>query len=312
MKVKPRARRNSSTSPMRAGSTVIAALSRKYSVSTTASACSSRRSWASSSSPVASGTRRAPRLGDVDRRADRVDDLLGALGVVALAPAEVGLLLDHLAQLEDSVHERLGPRRTAWDVHVDGHELVGRHDRVVVEDAHRARARAHRDRPLGLEHLVVDPPDDGRHLDRDAPGEDEQVGLARRGAEGLEAEARDVDAGGDDAHHLDRAAGQAERGGEQRVAARPVERLLERRGEHALLDVGVELGALEVALQGVAGPEAARAEIGRVTGDRLADYLQLSAPRRHTYTKATASRPTKTIVSVSAKVPKCRSCTAIG
>src|SRR4051812_14545769 len=279
MKVKPRARRNSSTSPMRAGSTVIAALSRKYSVSTTASACSSRRSWASSSSPVASGTRRAPRLGDVDRRADRVDDLLGALGVVTLAPAEVGLLLDHLAQLEDSVHERLGPRRTAWDVHVDGHELVGRHYRVVVEDAHRARARPHRDRPLGLEHLVVDAPDDGRHLDRDAPGEDEQVGLARRGAEGLEAEARDVDAGGDDRHHLDRAAGQAERRGEHRVSLCPRDGLVERGGEHRLAYVLLELVTLELAAQQLLGLELADSEVRLLLAP---DYLHSSAPRRQT------------------------------
>ena len=73
------------------------------------------------------------------------------------------------------------------------------------------------------------------------PRQDQQVGLARRGAEGLEAEARDVDARGDDRHHLDRAAGEAERRREQRVAARPVDGLVERRREHALLDVLLEL-----------------------------------------------------------------------
>ena len=116
-------------------------------------------------------------------------------GVVALAPAHVGVVLDHLAQLQHSVHQRLRARRAARDVHVDRHELVGGDERVVVEDAHRGAAGAHRDRPLRLEHLVVDAAHDRRHLDRDAPGEDQQVGLARRGAEGLEAEARDVDAG---------------------------------------------------------------------------------------------------------------------
>src|SRR5439155_17673941 len=117
----------------------------------------------------------------------------------------------------------------------------------------------------------------------DAPGEDEQVGLARRGTERLEAEARHVDARRDDAHHLDRAAGEAERRREQRVAASPVERLLERRREHALLDVALELGALEVALQGVARAQAARAEVGKIAaGGLAADYLQFSAPRRHT------------------------------
>src|SRR3954468_13030612 len=109
MQAKPRARRNSSTATMRPGSTISAALSRKYTVSRTASACSSRRAWASSSSPVASGTRRAPGSRHVPLRRGRRDDLRVSLGPVALAPAEVGLLLDHLAQLEDPVHERLGP-----------------------------------------------------------------------------------------------------------------------------------------------------------------------------------------------------------
>ena len=149
------------------------------------------------------------------------------------------------------MHQRLGPRRAAGHVHVDRHELVRRHDRVVVEDAHRAGAGAHRDRPLRLEHLVVDAAHDRRHLDRDAAGEDQQVGLARRGAEGLEAEARDVDARGDDRHHLDRAAGQAEGGGEHRVAARPGDGLVERRRDDRLLDVLLEVGAVEVA--GAAG-----------------------------------------------------------
>src|SRR4051794_8282392 len=317
MNVKPRPRTNSRTSPIFAASTTSVAWSRKWTVSTTASSCASRRSCASSSSPVASGTRRAPGLRDVDRAVDGADDLLGALGSIALAPAEVGVVLDHLAQLEHAVHERLGPRRAAGHVDVDGHELVGRDDRVVVEDAHRARARAHRDRPLRLEHLVVDAPDDRRHLDADAAAEDQQVGLARGRAERLEAEARDVDARGHEAHHLDRAAGQPERRGEQRVAARPVERLVERRGQHALLDVAVEVGALEVALQRVAGAQAAGAEVGRASkltgvGRLAADYLQLSAPLRHTYTNAMASRTMKTIVSVIANVPNDRSCTAIG
>ena len=120
-----------------------------------------------------------------------------------------------------AVHQRLRARRAAGDVDVDRHELVGGDERVVVEDAGRAAAGAHRDRPLRLEHLVVDAADDRRHLDRDAPGEDQQVGLARRGAERLEAEARDVDARGDDRHHLDRAAGEAEGRGEEGVASAP-------------------------------------------------------------------------------------------
>ena len=54
-------------------------------------------------------------------------------------------------------------------VDVDGDDAVDAlQDRVVVEHAARARARAHRDHPLRLEHLVVDLPQRRRHLVRDA------------------------------------------------------------------------------------------------------------------------------------------------
>ena len=74
-----------------------------------------------------------------------------------------------------------------------GHDLVDRlDDRVVVEHPARRRAGAHRDHPLRLEHLVVDLAQRRGHLVRDAAGDDQQVGLARRGAERLHPEARDV------------------------------------------------------------------------------------------------------------------------
>ncbi len=188
-----------------------------------------------------------------------------------------------LAQPQDPVHERLGPRRAAGHVHVDRHELVRRDERVVVEHAHRRAAGAHRDRPLGLEHLVVDAADDRRHLDRHPAGEDEQVGLARRGAEGLEAEAGDVQARADDRHHLDRAAGEAERQRVDRVALRPGDRLLERGGQDALLDVALERLAVEVAAQHVARRELADAEVvSAAAAGRLALYFHSSAPRRQT------------------------------
>ena len=117
---------------------------------------------------------------------------------------------------------------------------------------------------------------------RDATAQDQQVGLARRGAEGLEAEARDVDARGDDRHHLDRAAGEAERRGEQRVGARPGDGLVHRRREHALLDVLVELAALEVAAQHVAGAQLADAEVlARQVAEVGAERRQLLALHLH-------------------------------
>src|SRR4051812_13428671 len=107
--------------------TVIAALSRKWFVSSTDSGRASRNSWAISSSPVASGTgaRPAQRSGDVVRvRRLRVDledrrvELLRPAAAVAGTPAQVGLRHHHRAQLEDPVDERLGPRRAAGHVQV--------------------------------------------------------------------------------------------------------------------------------------------------------------------------------------------------
>src|SRR3954447_15575963 len=290
-----------------------AAFSRKNSVSATLSASWSRSSRARSSRPVASGTRVVSDPHHVDRArvVGRVgDDLLGADRVVARAPPEGGVLLDLRAQLEDAVDQRLGPRRAARDVDVDRHELVGRHDRVVVEDAHRARARAHRDRVLRLEHLVVDAPDDGRHLDADPARQDDHVRLARGGAERLEAEPRDVHARADHAHHLDRAAGQPEGEREDRVAARPRDGLVERRRDDPLLDVRLEVLALDVAAQHVARPQLAHPEV--VRGLLPPHYLHSRAPLRQTYTRATSSSTMKTTVSTSAKVPNARSWIATG
>src|SRR3954452_3398508 len=294
-------------------------------VSTTDSVSAWRRYWAMSSRPGASGTgrfllpasRRLGRLGVLSRLSEHLDlalagrhDLLGAAGAVAVAPALLLVVLDHVAQAEDPVHERLGPGRAAGHVHVDRHELVRRRERVVVEHAHGAAAGAHRDRPLGLEHLVVQTPDDRRHLDRDPARQDDEVGLAGGGAQGLEAEARDVHARPDHAHHLDRAAGQAEREREDRVASRPRDRLVERGRDDPLLHVRVEVLALEVAAQHVARAQLADAEV--VRGLLPPHYLHSRAPLRQTYTRATSSNTMKTTVSTRAKVPNARSWIATG
>ena len=64
---------------------------------------------------------------------------------------------------------------------------------------------------------------------------------------------------------------------------RPVDGLVERRREDALLDVLLELGALEVAAEHVARAELARAEVGgRAAARAVADHFHSSAPRRQT------------------------------
>src|SRR5207302_1704888 len=72
-------------------------------------------------------------------------------------------------------------------------------------------------------------------------GDDQQVGLARRRAEDLGAEAGDVVARGDDRLHLDRAAGEPEGVGPDRASLRPRDRLLDGRQPELLLELA-ELG----------------------------------------------------------------------
>ena len=187
---------------------------------------------------------------------------------------------DLLVEADDPLHQRLRPRRAAGHVDVDRDDPVDAlEDRVVVEHAAGAGAGAHRDHPLRLEHLVVDLPQRRRHPVRDAAGDDHQVGLPRRGAEGLHPEARDVVARVDDRHHLDRAAREPERVGPHRLRLRPVHRLLERRQHQRLLEVAELL--LEVA-GALADPQHALA-LEPVVGEALLrPYSHSSAPFRQT------------------------------
>ncbi len=121
-------------------------------------------------------------------RATRTVGQVNAYGVGELRwrqrtrPCRAHLLL----QRQDPVHQHLGPRRAAGHVHVHRHDRVDAlHDRVVGEHPAGRGAHAHRDDPLRFGHLVVDLPQDRRHLLRDAAGDDHQVGLARRGPEQL-------------------------------------------------------------------------------------------------------------------------------
>ena len=139
------------------------------------------------------------------------------------------LVLDLFLEKINRVDELLGAGRTAGNIDVDGHDLIDAlHQGIVVEDAARGGASAHGNDPLGLGHLVVEAAEDGSHFLRDAPGHDHEVGLARRGAEHLGAEASDVEARSAHGHHFNGAAGQPEGHGPHGVLANPVNREIER------------------------------------------------------------------------------------
>src|SRR5581483_3646359 len=98
------------------------------------SALRSRSALAVCSSPVASGTGGVPSREHIDRGVAGAgggvgtvgDYLFGADRVVALAPPVALGAVDLLAQAQDAVEQRLGPRGAAGHVHVDRQELVGR------------------------------------------------------------------------------------------------------------------------------------------------------------------------------------------
>src|SRR3954454_8188814 len=96
------------------GSTSTTPLPWEWAESMTEPATLSRSSWASSSTPVASGTGPHPAgcardvVGVLGRRGDGqlgLDELLGAAAAVACPPALVGPRQHHRPQLEDPVDQ---------------------------------------------------------------------------------------------------------------------------------------------------------------------------------------------------------------
>ena len=162
--------------------------------------------------------------------------------------------LDLLLEQDQRLEQRLRAGRTA--LHVDVHRQHGVHalkHRVDVEHPARVRARAHRDHPAGLRHLLVEPQDRRHHLLERRARHHHDVRLARGPAHHLGSEARDVVARGDRGGGLDEAAREAEEHRPQGVRTAPVDQVVELRDQDRFPEglgdpvqlVGV-LGAREV------------------------------------------------------------------
>src|SRR3990172_8856709 len=136
------------------------------------------------------------------------------------------LRLDLRAELQEAVDQGLGPHGAAGDEDVRRDEGVGTlHDAVgIVVRTAANRALAHRDDPLRLRHLLVEPTDSGPELEGDRPIQQEDVALPRgrsvNHAETLHVVPRVRGRG-----HLDRAAHDPEVKRPCRVPLRPVEEL---------------------------------------------------------------------------------------
>src|SRR3990170_5453150 len=140
--------------------------------------------------------------------------------------------LDLLAELQESIDERLRPHRASGDEDVRGYERVRTlHDRVRLEVRPAAdRAFPHRNLPLRVRHLLVEPPDRRPELQRNRTVQEEDVTLTRARSVDY-AEPLDVIPRVARCRHLDRAAHDAEVQGPGRVPLRPVEEVSDDRVE---------------------------------------------------------------------------------
>ena len=94
------------------------------------------------------------------------------------------LLADLVLQPHEAVEQCLRPRRTTRHVNIHRQQLVyPLQYRVAPVHPARGSARAHRDYPFGVRHLVPEHLDCGSHLLGDGPSHDHNVRLARGGAE---------------------------------------------------------------------------------------------------------------------------------
>src|SRR5262245_13660568 len=158
--------------------------------------------------------------------------------------------LDPLLQLQETIEDGLRPRGTAGNVDVHGDDRVDALNRgVVVVRPARAGARAERDDPLGLGHLVVDLLQDRRLAVADRADHHQEIGLARREARQRRAEAVEVVARARGRHELHAAARGHERVQEEAVLPPPVHDRVDGRGEERVLSLPQNLVALRHRLE---------------------------------------------------------------
>src|SRR5215211_2680257 len=131
------------------------------------------------------------------------------------------------------MYQHLGSWRTTWNVNVNRNDLVDTLDNgVVIKNTTGRRASAHRDNPLRLRHLVVNPAQHRRHLARYATGDDHHVSLSRARTKYLSTKTRQIVSRRGRVHHFDRAASESKSRRPQRRLPRPVNERVEPRGQN--------------------------------------------------------------------------------
>jgi hypothetical protein len=152
-----------------------------------------------------------------------------------------------LLQLENTKHQRLSRRRTAWNINVDGNNTItSSSNRVgIMIIATSIGARAHGNNPARVRHLIVDLTESGGHFVGEGAGDNHYVGLTGRGAEN-DAHAVLVVARGGQVHHFYGAAGEAEGHGPEGALASPVGDLIEGGAVVEEMSIGFKVGKVRV------------------------------------------------------------------
>ena len=131
---------------------------------------------------------------------------------------------DFFLQHHQPLQHRFGPGRTARNVDIDRQDLIyALDDAVNIIHPAAVGAGTHGNDPLGFRHLFVEAQDDRRNFLEDGTGGNQQIGLARRGAQHFGAEPGHVVPGGKGRGFFHKTAGKPEKHGPEAVLARPVD-----------------------------------------------------------------------------------------
>src|SRR2546421_1537363 len=129
------------------------------------------------------------------RQAHSFEDATHTLHLNFLLTAHLEALLRYLfAQLEDTFNKCLRTWGTTRDIDIHRHDCIDALDGVIaiVKFTARVGTLAHAENPLRLWHLLPQQTQARSHLDRDSPGYNHQVSLARTRAKDLRAKARKI------------------------------------------------------------------------------------------------------------------------
>src|SRR5262245_11381382 len=131
---------------------------------------------------------------------------------------------DDVLQSHQTVQQRFRPRRTTWDINVDRYAAIrALHSRVRIEWTACGCTCSHGDGPFWFGHLIVHASDDGTHLERYCPGDDDEIALSRTGTKDAGAKTIDIKSTSASRNHFNRTTGKTERHRPKSGLPRPID-----------------------------------------------------------------------------------------